>query len=156
MRRVSLTIFGGTLAVALSLSTGGAGAAPGPASASSRTVAVASSKASAVKAVPRVLSCLSVPEVRPPSYLMSCADANAAWRNVRWVNWGLKTALGTGDLYQNDCQPNCVSGHFHSYAAKVVLSEVTQTKKYGPLYSRATFSYTVKGKHESETFGLAT
>jgi hypothetical protein len=87
---------------------------------------------------------------------MSCADANASWKSVRWANWGLKTALGTGDLYQNDCQPNCVSGRFRTYAARVVLSGVTATKRYGPLYSKATFSYSVDGEHESETFGLAT
>lgn len=103
-----------------------------------------------------MLSCLSVPEVRPANYLMSCADANASWKNVRWASWGPKTAHGTGDLYQNDCQPNCVSGHFHTYAAKVVLSRITETKKYGPVYSKATFSYSVNGKHERETFGLAT
>jgi hypothetical protein len=38
----------------------------------------------------------------------------------------------------------------------VVLSEVKATKKYGLLYSQATFSYSLKGKHMSETFGLAT
>jgi hypothetical protein len=103
-----------------------------------------------------VLSCLGVPEERPADYLMSCADANASWKNVHWANWGLKTALGTGDLYQNDCQPNCVSGRFQTYVAKVVLSGVTETKKYGRLYSRATFSYSVSTKRESETFGLAT
>ena len=106
--------------------------------------------------MPRVLPCLGLPQVRPANYLMSCADANASWRKVKWVNWGAQTAVGTGDLYQNDCQPNCVSGHFRTYLAKVVLSDVTQTKKYGPLYSQATFSYSVKGKHMSETFGLAT
>jgi hypothetical protein len=87
---------------------------------------------------------------------MSCADANASWKKVKWASWGAKSAIGTGDLYQNDCQPNCVSGQFHSDRAKVVLSEVKATKKYGLLYSQATFSYSLKGKHMSETFGLAT
>jgi hypothetical protein len=46
--------------------------------------------------------------------------------------------------------------HFHSYAAKLVLTDIVQTKKYGPLYATATFSYSVGGKKKSETFGLAT
>ena len=153
---MSLAIVSGTIAVALLLPTSGAGAALGRPPDASNPAAVALGQAPAVKALPRVLSCLGVPEVRPANYVMSCADANASWKNVKWVNWGAQTALGTGDLYQNDCQPNCVSGHFHAYLAKVVLSRVEQTKRYGPLYSQATFSYSVKGKHESETFGLAT
>ena len=156
MRRLALAIFSSTLAIALMVPTGGAGAARGLAPAAPRPTGIVSGPTGALVAVPRVLSCLSVPEVRPANYLMSCADANASWKNVRWASWGRKTALGTGGLYQNDCQPNCVSGHFHTYAAKVVLSGVTETKKYGPLYSKATFSYSVNGKHESETFGLAT
>ncbi len=163
-------MFGGTIAVALLLPTVGAAAARGPVPAArnqgpavwSQAGAVWSpaaavwSPAGAAKTIPKVLPCLGLPEVRPANYLMSCADANASWKKVKWASWGASTALGTGDLYQNDCQPNCVSGHFRTYLAKVVLSDVTQTKKYGPLYSKATFSYTVKGKHLSETFGLAT
>jgi hypothetical protein len=106
--------------------------------------------------VPHVLPCVGSPEVRPANYLMSCADANASWKKVAWTTWAGKSATGTGDLYQNDCTPNCAAGHFHSYAAKVVLSGVIQTKKYGLLFSRATFSYSLKDKHESETFELAT
>ena len=98
-----------------------------------------------MKVIVRVLPCFGLPELRPANYLMSCADANASWKKVKWLSWGAKTALGTGDLYQNDCQPNCVSGHFRTYPAKLVLSEVIRTKKYGLLYSQATFSYSVDG-----------
>jgi hypothetical protein len=87
---------------------------------------------------------------------MSCADANASWKKVSWATWGSKSATGSGELYQNDCTPNCAAGRFRTYAAKVVLSEVIKTKKYGALYSKATFSYSVKDKRESEIFGLAT
>jgi hypothetical protein len=156
LRRISLAMFGGTVAIVLFLPTSGAAAARCPVPSVSSPAAVASSQAPAVKTIPRVLPCLGLPQVRPANYLMSCADANASWKKVKWASWGAKTALGTGDLYQNDCQPNCVSGQFHTYLAKLVLSDVKQTKKYGPLYSQATFSYSVKGKHMSETFGLAT
>ncbi len=156
-------MFGGTVAIALFVTATGAFAArvpvrvlTGQAALASSSAAVAPGRSPAAKAVPKVLPCIGLPEVRPANYLMSCADANASWKKVKWANWGGPTALGTGDLYQNDCQPNCVSGHFRTYPAKVVLSDVTQTKKYGPLYSEATFSYSMKGKHESETFGLAT
>jgi hypothetical protein len=149
-------MLGGIVAITLFLPAVGAAAARDPVPASTSRATPASHQVQAVKAIVRVLPCFGLPEVRPANYLMSCADANASWKKVNWVSWGAKTALGKGDLYQNDCQPNCVSGHFHTYAAKVVLSEVTQTRKYGLLYSRATFSYSAKDKHLTETFGLAT
>jgi hypothetical protein len=105
---------------------------------------------------PRVLPCAGRPQVRPTNYLMSCADANASWKNVVWKTWGAKSATGTGELYQNDCTPNCAAGHFHTYAARLLLTKVVKVHKYGLLYSEATFSYSVAGKQKSETFGLAT
>jgi len=74
----------------------------------------------------------------------------------RWSSWGGKDVVGRGYLYQNDFQPDCAAGHFHSYLSQVVLSEVRQTKHHGSLYSEVTFSYSVKGKHLSEEFGLDT
>ncbi|MGA3215490.1 MAG: hypothetical protein ABSD97_07355 [Acidimicrobiales bacterium] len=106
--------------------------------------------------LPRVLTCTGTAQLKPASYLMSCADANASWKKVVWTSWGSKSARGKGDLYQNDCTPNCAAGVFRTYAAAIVLSGVMKTNKYGPLYSKASFSYSVAGKHESETFGLAT
>jgi hypothetical protein len=122
----------------------------------SGATAAATSASSAAQAVPRVLPCAGKPELKPANYLMSCADANASWKEVTWTSWGAKAATGTGKLYQNDCSPDCAAGHFHSYAAKLVLSDVVHTKKYGLLYATATFSYSVGGKHKSETFSLAT
>lgn len=123
--------------------------------AAARGTLAASGDLVAAKVLPRVLTCVGQPQVRPTNYLLSCADANASWKQVKWLSWRAQTAVGTGALYQNDCQPNCVSGRFHSYPARVVLSDVKRTKKYGLLYSQATFSFSLKGKHMSETFGLA-
>ncbi len=156
MGHISHAISGGIIAVALLLPTGGAAAACNPTPASTSPAAPASRQTQAVKVIVRVLPCFGLPELRPANYLMSCADANASWKKVKWLSWGAKTALGTGYLYQNDCQPNCASGQFRTYPAKLVLSEVIRTRKYGLLYSQATFSYSALGKHLTETFGLAT
>ena len=147
--RGRLAIFAGAIALAVLLPAAAAASAREP-------VTVASRSAGASKTTPRVLTCPGHTEVRPRSYLMSCGDANASWKNMVWTSWGPRTASGTGDLYQNDCTPNCASGHFHTYPAKVVLSGVKVTKKFGLLYSRATFSYSVKGQNKSEAFELAT
>jgi len=55
------------------------------------------------------------------------------WKKVTSTSWQTKTASGKGDLYQNDCSPNCAAGHFHTYAAKVMLSDALKTKRYGGL-----------------------
>ncbi|MGA3354403.1 MAG: hypothetical protein ABSD85_14655 [Acidimicrobiales bacterium] len=122
----------------------------------SAAIASATPTNAAAPVTPHVLSCLGEPELKPASYVISCADANASWHEVTWSSWGPKRAIGVGDLYQNDCTPTCAAGHFHTYQADVVLSTITRTKKYGALYSTAAFSYWVKGKHRNERFGLAT
>lgn len=103
----------------------------------------------------RLLTCTEKLASKPATYLLSCADANAGWTGVSWSVWNASSAIGHGTLRQNDCSPNCVSGEFINYRASVTLSEVVPTKKYGPLFSKATFHYRVQGKAKTETFGLA-
>jgi len=92
---------------------------------------------------------------RPSNYLLSCGDANAGFVAMQWSTWTSTSATGHGILRQNDCTPNCVSGKWIRYAASVSLSKVVLTKKYGPLYSRATFHWSANGVPKSEVFGLA-
>ena len=145
MRALRLPVSLGLLLSAVALLTLGV-----PASAS------AAATARAGTATTKVLSCSGRPLVKPASYDMSCADANAWWKHVKWSSWGEKSALGHGYLYTNDCTPDCASGHFHSYAATIRLGTVRHSAKYGPLFSKATFSYRVKDKSRTQTFSLAT
>ena len=103
----------------------------------------------------RILTCTQKSTSKPATYLLSCADANAGWTGMSWSNWGATSATGHGFLRQNDCKPNCVSGKFINYRATVTLSKVITTKKYGRLFSRATFHYTVGSAVKTEVFGLA-
>jgi hypothetical protein len=103
----------------------------------------------------RVLTCNLKLATKPSTYLLSCADANASWTGVSWPVWSASSASGHGILRQNDCTPNCVSGKFIDYRATVKLSNVVATKKYGELFSEATFRYSVGGKAKTESFGLA-
>jgi len=59
--------------------------------------------------------------VRPKSFVLACADGNAALAKLAWSTWvpGLASAKGT--LVENDCTPYCAAGHFHRYPALVVL-----------------------------------
>jgi hypothetical protein len=102
-----------------------------------------------------LLTCTSTKTTEPASYLLSCADANAAFASMKWSSWGAMSATGHGILRQNDCKPNCVSGKVLDFNATVTLTKVIDTKKYGPLFSEAYFRYTSHGKTVSEKFGLA-
>ena len=103
----------------------------------------------------RVLTCSLKLATKPSRYLLSCADANASWTGMSWSVWSASSASGRGILRQNDCTPNCVSGKFINYRATVTLSKIVTTKKYGTLFSQATFHYSVGGKAKTEVFGLA-
>jgi hypothetical protein len=102
----------------------------------------------------RVLTCTGKLTSKPATYVMSCADANAGWTNMTWSVWNASSATGHGILRQNDCTPTCVAGKFINYRATVTLSKVVANKKYGKLFSKATFHYTAGGKAKIENFGL--
>lgn len=102
-----------------------------------------------------LLTCTSTTTTEPASYLLSCADANAAFASMKWSAWGASSARGHGILRQDDCKPNCAAGKVLDYNATVTLTKVVDTKKYGPLFSEAYFRYTVHGKSVTEKFGLA-
>jgi hypothetical protein len=103
----------------------------------------------------RILTCTGKLTSKPSTYTLSCADANAGWTGMTWSRWNSSSAVGHGILRQNDCTPNCVSGKFINYRATVTLSNVIATKKYGELFSKASFHYTAGGKAKTENFGLA-
>jgi hypothetical protein len=101
-----------------------------------------------------VLTCADKPTAKPSSYILSCADANAAWTGITWSAWSATSASGHGFLHQNECIPNCASGKFVNYRASLTLSKAVASKKYGELFSIATFHYRASGKAKSETFEL--
>jgi hypothetical protein len=71
----------------------------------------------------RVVGNCTKSQVRPASIIVACADANIALTHLRWQRFGGVTAIASGSYSANDCNPNCAAGHFHSYAARVVLSK---------------------------------
>ncbi|MHB1510419.1 MAG: hypothetical protein ACYCST_03310 [Acidimicrobiales bacterium] len=103
-----------------------------------------------------VLSCAGHRLDKPGKYVMSCGDGNAWWAGVKWSSFGSATARGIGHLHQDNCVPNCAGGRFITSHATIELHDVVATRKYGRLYSKATFRYRSKGKAQTETFYLAT
>jgi len=103
-----------------------------------------------------VLGCNGHALVRPAGFVVTCADANVAWRAVRWSHWNATGATGRGQIAENDCVPYCAAGHFHAYPATITLSRPVATHRYGRLFSRATFLYLEKGKRKTQTWQLGT
>jgi len=102
----------------------------------------------AVQRTPVVVTCTGAAAIRPEVYVLACADASAYWKGVTWATWA-HTAAGRGTFVINDCKPDCVDGHLHSYAMTVLLNRYMIVAPYGPLYGLATIRYTVKGKRQT-------
>ena len=77
--------------------------------------------AQAMASIPVVVNCSMKTQVRPGSYTLACADGNAYVGSLNWSAWGPSSALATGTSSFNDCTPNCLSGHGHTFPALVVL-----------------------------------
>ncbi len=78
-------------------------------------------RAATTTAVPVVVNCGMKTQVRPGSIVLACADGNAYVSGLNWSAWGSSSALASGTYAFNDCTPNCLSGHGHTFAGLVVL-----------------------------------
>jgi hypothetical protein len=74
-----------------------------------------------VPAEPGCFSDGSQRAVRPSSFLLACADGNAAVDEARWSFWGTNEAIAKATVRQNDCVPSCAAGHFHTQTADLTL-----------------------------------
>lgn len=63
--------------------------------------------------------------VTEPSTLTLSADGSSIMTGISWSGWATDTAVGTGTLNVNDCNPDCVSGTEHPYSATVTLTNPT-------------------------------
>jgi hypothetical protein len=100
------------------------GAASGPSGLSSTGSAAATNEAltgAADRTV--VIDCLNKPQVRPGSFVLTCADGNAYLTGLTWTSWTSTQAKATGREWANDCQPDCAQGHSHSYPVHAVFSD---------------------------------
>jgi hypothetical protein len=90
-------------------------AATAPASGAS--VAAVTSGATAPKYV--LLDCPFKGVTEPSSYILACADDGLGLESLHWTTWTSHFAGAYGTLYENDCQPSCADGHFHTYSVLV-------------------------------------
>ena len=96
---------------------------------------------------------------KPRSITVTCADSNFRVTKIRWSSYGATKAKGSGTARIDTCDPNCVSGTFHSYPATVALSKVKQCGDV-PQFTRLAVTFTgtrPKGysRVETQTFKCA-
>ena len=87
----------------------------------SPTTARPTATTTATTSVTVLIDCLRHGDVRPGSYVFTCADANSYLTRLHWATWTARDAFATGTDAFNDCTPSCVQGHLHQFPALVVL-----------------------------------
>ena len=71
--------------------------------------------------VPVVVNCAQKTQVRPGTFVLACGDGNASLDSLQWSAWGASSALASGTSGFNDCTPDCLTGHVHTFPALIVL-----------------------------------
>jgi hypothetical protein len=80
------------------------------------------------------------PKVEPKSITLTCGDAQTVLKRLGWDEWNLPKVKGQGQLWVNDCDPNCAAGSFDKFDVKVRLLNPKPAECGGqtlPMYSRA-------------------
>jgi hypothetical protein len=68
-----------------------------------------------------VLNCNDKPEVKPGTYVLTCADAGLGLRHLHWTSWTSHGATGRGTFWENLCVPSCAEGKIVHMPARVTL-----------------------------------
>jgi hypothetical protein len=94
----------------------------------------------------------AAPVYRPRKIIIACGDGNFGLKGLRWRNWNKALANGKGQVYANDCRPNCASGRFRYAKARVRAwrPRLGNDLDVGYYYSRMR----IKWAGRSETFKL--
>jgi hypothetical protein len=79
--------------------------------------------------------------VEPSSIIVACADAGIGVQGLDWSSWTSTGASGSGQVWWNDCTPDCATGTINHYPASIALSDVEPSSD-GAAFSVLTVSYT--------------
>jgi hypothetical protein len=93
--------------------------------------------------------------VEPSSITVACADAGIGAKDLGWSTWGASGATAVGEVWENDCMPNCAEGTINLYPAAITLSDV-QASRDGPTFTAmtATYSGAEPNGRRTDTFTL--
>jgi hypothetical protein len=88
-----------------------------------------------------VLNCQGRGQIRPGTFILTCADANDYLTRLSWASWGPANARATGVQKENNCVPDCAAGHFRSYPVKVTFWGRTTVRPGEQRFTRVTLRY---------------
>ena len=118
--------------------------APAPAPNTARTSPAASGNGGGTAAGPVYVELSFTPKSDQPKTLGFYEHTELD--GVSWSNWGGATASGTGTLTDDDCTPDCATGHQDTYSAHVVLSDIKMVNGARE-YTRYTVTFTGQAQH---------
>ncbi len=61
-------------------------------------------------------------EASPAEWSRGCAGGSPYFTNLAWTGWGGATAVASGNVLLNNCEPSCADGFTASYPATLVVS----------------------------------
>lgn len=67
-----------------------------------------------------------IPEQRPDSLTLTCADGGMRLEDLIWAVWDVNGAVGYGTYLENNCQPSCAEGTYSRTPVYVTLGEITE------------------------------
>jgi hypothetical protein len=102
-----------------------------------------------------VQPCTGRAEVRPSTFVISCADGNSYLTKLKWTAWGTSSAKASAVYTANNCDPYCAAGKFVSSGAAVTLSE-PKTLKGRRFFTALHVGYVSGPKFKSFNFALLT
>jgi hypothetical protein len=85
-----------------------------------------------------------IPEYKPESILITCADGGIYVEKIKWSTWSQEGATGSGILSENLCEPSCAEGQ--RVEAPVNLRLTNLTEQNGKYYLRTLYIDTANRK----------
>ena len=85
-----------------------------------------------------------IPEYKPESIMLTCADGGWIVHSITWSKWGIGGAEGTGIFREKLCEPSCAEGEIAEETVKVKLSDLAE--RQGEFYLRTLDISTASGK----------
>ena len=85
-----------------------------------------------------------IPEYKPETILLTCADGGWMVHSISWSKWGINGAEGTGIFREKLCEPSCAEGDIAEEKVKVKLSDLVERER--EFYLRTLDISTASGK----------
>ena len=73
---------------------------------------------------------------------MACGDGNFFLTGLKWSRWNAIDAFAAGTGHQNDCKPDCASGHFHRYSVALRLFRPEECRGGRREFTRVSWRFT--------------